>query len=73
MISSELPSALQALPSGEQLDIANAILDRLTLAGELPVSNETQEELERRVADFEADASKGQPWEVAYQANREIS
>jgi putative addiction module component (TIGR02574 family) len=51
------------LPPTEQISIANSILENLTIAGELPMSDEVREELQRRAAAFEADSGSGQPWE----------
>ena len=58
-----LLASIRALPKTQQLELANTILDDLADAGDLPMTDATRVELERRLAAFDADPDSGQPWE----------
>jgi putative addiction module component (TIGR02574 family) len=63
MTNQELLSTIQTLPAAEQYDLAQSILEKLTSTGELPISEATRSELQRRADALEADPDAGQPWE----------
>lgn len=64
-----LPVAeILGLPAAERLELLELIWDSLrAVPANVPVSDELKEELERRLADFEANPDGGLSWEEARQ------
>ncbi len=58
MTTQELLNTIKSLPSGQQFELANSILDELARAGQLPVSDELKQLLDSRIkeADEEPDS-----------------
>lgn len=55
---------LLELPVSERLRLVELLLDSIAAVPEtVPISDELKAELDRRIADFEADPEAGSPWE----------
>jgi len=55
---------LLELPASERLQLVEAIWDSLAEdPGDVPVSDAVREELDRRLAAYEADPSSARPWD----------
>ena len=65
-MKTKLLEQVQHLPVEERIELAEAIWDTVAEdanAEELPVSSAHRAELDRRLADLEADPEAGRPWQ----------
>jgi putative addiction module component (TIGR02574 family) len=63
-MSSPLLAAARKLSVTERIELAEAIWDTVAEeADAIPLSDELRTELDRRLADMEADPDAGSPWE----------
>ncbi len=63
-MSSPLLAAARKLSVAERIELAEAIWDTVAEeADAIPLSDELRTELDRRLADMEADPDAGSPWE----------
>lgn len=59
------PPGFDDLPIGDQIDYVQALWDRIAArADSVPVPTWHREELDRRLAEHEADPDAGEPWEA---------
>lgn len=66
MTATAMLEQIRLLPREEQAELAETILDDLAESdsGIPPLTQEQMDELDRRSAEYDADPSKGVPWEV---------
>jgi putative addiction module component (TIGR02574 family) len=62
MTQEDILSTIQSLPAQQQYAIASSILDRLTLSGQVTLSDAMRDEIRRRDIEFEQNPNNGEPW-----------
>lgn len=64
----EIAEEAMALPHGEQLRLARALLEKAEASGEVGVEAAWEEEIERRIARIDAGLAKGRPFDEVLRA-----
>ena len=76
MTNQELLVTIQSLPPGQQLELANTILDRLAESGTWPISDEMKQLLDQRADTADVEPDRLRPAEKVFadlRANLEAS